>query len=261
MEKRVHFDKDGSVGFIILDDGKVNSYDIDTMKQLNTVIDQNINDEEIKVVIMKSGSAKLFSAGANIKKFIENLDDLEANLDMINYAHKTLSKMADSGKIFVAMINGGAFGGGLEMTLACDFRFAAEGEYRMGLPEVTLGLLPGNGGTVRLPRLIGCQKSLDMMVTGRVVNPQTALEYGIVDKLFPIDKLEEETIKWAKRVSSQASMAIANIKNSVYQGLNMSLSDALSNEREHMRPLFGSHDAKEGLTAFVEKRRADFKGE
>ena len=78
MEKRVHFDKDGAVGFIILDDGKVNSYDIDTMKQLNAVIDQNINDEEVNVVIMKSGSSKLFSAGANIKKFIENLDDLEA---------------------------------------------------------------------------------------------------------------------------------------------------------------------------------------
>ena len=100
-----------------------------------------------------------------------------------------------------------------------------------------------------------------MMVTGRVVDPQTALDYGIVDKLFAAESLEEETVKWAKRVASQASAAIAHIKSSVYQGLNMSLNDALSNEREHMRPLFSTHDAKEGLTAFAEKRRADFKGE
>jgi enoyl-CoA hydratase/carnithine racemase len=168
--------------------------------------------------------------------------------------------MAASPKVFVAAINGHALGGGLEMALACDLRFAAEGNYRIGLPEVTLGLLPGNGGTQRLPRLIGANKALEMMITGEAVGPADALRLGIVNRLFPEDKLMAETEAYARRLASGATLAVGQIKQAVYRGLALNLAEALALERELIQPLFDTEDAKEGFAAFAEKRQAMFKG-
>jgi enoyl-CoA hydratase/carnithine racemase len=183
-----------------------------------------------------------------------------ANMEMIRTAHGALDKIAASDKVYIAAINGHAMGGGLEMALACDLRFAAEGKYRMGLPEVTLGLLPGNGGTQRLPRLIGANKALEMMLTGETATPEDALRLGIVSRLFPADKLMEETEAYARKVASGASLAITRIKQCVYQGIAMNLTDALALERKLIEPLYDTEDAREGLTAFVEKRAAAFRG-
>jgi enoyl-CoA hydratase/carnithine racemase len=181
-------------------------------------------------------------------------------MEMVRTAHTALTKMADSPKVFIAAINGHALGGGLEIALACDLRYAAEGNYRLGLPEVTLGLLPGNGGTQRLPRLIGTNKALELMLTGETFVPAGAHTLGIVNKVFPAEQLIEQTEKVARRLAGGASMAIANIKMAVYQGVQMDLYDALAMERELIEPLFDSEDAAEGLSAFVEKRKAVFKG-
>src|SRR5690606_3004462 len=160
-----------------------NSYDIEFMSQLEAAILAAEEDEQVRAVILRSASEKFFSAGADIKAFMAN--DTPANMAMIGLAHATLEKMAASPKIYIAAINGHALGGGLEMALACDLRFAAEGNYYLGLPEVTLGLLPGNGGTQRLPRLIGANKALEMMITGERVGPEEALRLGLVNRLFP----------------------------------------------------------------------------
>jgi len=181
-------------------------------------------------------------------------------MEMIRTAHRALDKMAASDKVFIAAINGHAMGGGLEMALACDLRFAAEGKYRMALPEVTLGLLPGNGGTQRLPRLIGANKALEMMLTGESITPDEALRLGIINRLFPVDKLMEETEAYARKLAAGASLAIVRIKQCVYQGIATNLSDGLALERKLIEPLFDSEDAKEGLTAFSEKRPAVYKG-
>jgi len=211
----------------------------------------------VKVVILKSASEKFFSAGAYIKAFMAN--NKEANMEMIRFAHRTLEKMAATSRITIAAINAHALGGGLEMALACDLRFAAEGSYRLGLPEVTLGLLPGNGGTQRLPRLIGGNKALEMMISGEPVSPEEALRLGIVNKLFPPDKLIEETEAYADKLASGATAAVGQIKRAVYQGISMNLSDALALERELIEPLFDSEDVKEGLAAFSEKRPPVYK--
>jgi enoyl-CoA hydratase/carnithine racemase len=146
------------------------------------------------------------------------------------------------------------------MALACDLRFAADGDFRMGLPEVTLGLLPGNGGTQRLPRLIGRTKALDMMITGRAVTPKEAHELGFVEKLFPAETYLEDTMKYARQLASGATLAVAKIKQCVYEGLELPLNEALKLERELIEPLFDTSDAKEGFTAFAEKRQPQYTG-
>ncbi len=146
------------------------------------------------------------------------------------------------------------------MALACDLRFAAEGSYRMGLPEITLGLLPGNGGTQRLPRLIGANRALEMMLTGETVTPERALEVGIVNRIFPAEKIEEETEAYAGKLAQGASRAVGSIKQAVYRGTAMDLKDGLGLELDLIEPLFDSEDAKEGLTAFTEKRPPVYEG-
>lgn len=255
----VTLSKSGPVGHITLNRPPANSYEIGFMRDLDAVIEEAIWDPDVKVVILKSALEKFFSAGADIKAFTAN--DTAANLEMIRFAHGALETMANSAKVFIAAINAHALGGGLEMALACDLRFAAEGSYRLGLPEVTLGLLPGNGGTQRLPRLIGANKALEMMISGEPVGPEEALRLGIVNKLFPPDKLIEETGVYAKKLAAGATAAVGQIKRAVYQGISMDLSDALALERELIEPLFDSEDVKEGLAAFAEKRPPVYKGQ
>jgi enoyl-CoA hydratase/carnithine racemase len=254
----VIFSKTETTGTITLNRPPANSYDIHFMQELDAAIDAADGDPQVKAVILKSASDKFFSAGADIKAFLAN--STEANMEMIRTAHRALEKIALSPKVFVAAINGHALGGGLEMALACDLRFSAEGSYRLGLPEVNLGLLPGNGGTQRLPRLIGSNKALEMMLTGETVGPEEAHRLGLVNKLFPAEKLLEATEAYARKVSSGASVAIGKIKQAVYQGIALPLSEALSLERDLVEPLFKTEDAQEGLKAFAEKRQPVYKG-
>jgi enoyl-CoA hydratase/carnithine racemase len=254
----VTFSRAETIGTITLNRPPANSYDIQFMQELDAAIDAADGDPQVKAIILKSASEKFFSAGADIKAFLAN--STEANMEMIRTAHRALEKMALSPKVFVAAINGHALGGGLEMALACDLRFAAEGNYRLGLPEVTLGLLPGNGGTQRLPRLIGANKALEMMLTGESVGPEEAHRLGLVNKLFPAEKLLEETEAYARKVASGAGVAIGKIKQAVYQGIALPLKDSLALERDLIEPLFKTEDAQEGLKAFAEKRPPVYRG-
>ncbi|MCP4359132.1 MAG: enoyl-CoA hydratase/isomerase family protein [Chloroflexi bacterium] len=257
-ESVVTFTKETAVGYITLNRPPANSYEINFMRELDAAIEAANRDEAVKVVILKSASAKFFSAGADIKAFMAN--DTAANMEMIQFAHAALEKIAHSNKIYIAAINGHTLGGGLEMALACDLRFVAEGRYRMGLPEVTLGLLPGNGGTQRLPRLIGANKALEMMITGEAVGPEEALRLGLVNKVFAADQLLAETESYAQNLATGATLAIGAIKRCVHDGIQMELHNALSYERQLIAPLFDSEDATEGFTAFAEKRPPEYRG-
>ena len=168
--------------------------------------------------------------------------------------------MAASQKVFVAAINGHALGGGLEVALACDLRFAAEGNYTIGLPEVTLGLLPGAGGTQRLSRLIGTSRALELMITGERVSPQDALRLGIVNRLFPTAELLSETEAFARRLAEGATVAIGAIKQAVHRGANPEISAGLALERKLIEMLFNTDDAQEGFAAFAEKRPPVYRG-
>jgi len=257
-EPVVTFSKSDSIGYITMDRPPVNSYEFEFIHELDVAINGANDDPEVRAVILQSASEKIFSAGADIKAFSANSP--EVNMDMVRASHKVLDKMEASLKIFIAAIQGHALGGGLEIALACDLRFAAEGDYRLGLPEVTLGMLPDNGGTQRLPRLIGASKALELMISGDTVDPKQALELGMLNRLYPRDSLGRETAAFAEKLAEGATLAITRIKQAVHKGLDMKMKDALAWERNLAQPLFDSDDAKEGFAAFVEKRTPSFKG-
>jgi enoyl-CoA hydratase/carnithine racemase len=254
----VSFSAEDGIGVVTLDKPPANSYDLAFIEELAGAVQAAADDDAVKVVVLRSASEKFFSAGADVKAFNENT--VEANMEMIRLSHETLSSIATIPKVFIAEINAHALGGGLEIALACDLRFAAEGEYRLGTPEVTLGVLPGNGGTQRLPRLIGWSRALELMVTGRTVTPAEALELGIVNALHPADELREKTVEYAQTLASGATKAVGNIKLAVHEGLAAGLEAGLERERELVEELFSSEDGREGIAAFAEKRKPVFSG-
>lgn len=254
----IEYSREGHVGYLTLNRPPANSYDYAFMEALGQQIEAAAEDAEARAVVVRSALGRFFSAGADIKAFNENT--VERNMAMVELAHRHLARIASVPKVFIAQIQGNALGGGLEIALACDLRFGAEGEYFLGLPEVTLGLLPGNGGTQRLPRLIGLSRALDLMVTGRRLSPREAHEIGILDRLVPADSIVEETRKYADALASGAFGAAGAIKLAVHRGIERPLPEGLEIERELVEGLFRSEDAAEGLRAFAEKRRPVFKG-
>jgi enoyl-CoA hydratase len=251
-------ERDG-VALIHLNRPPANSYDKSVIDQLNAAIDEVRWDPDLRGAVLLSDLApRFFSAGADIANFRRS--SLEQNALLVLHAHETLLKIEHTPKVFIAAIHGHALGGGLELALACDLRFAAEGEYRLGLPEVTLGILPGNGGTQRLQRLIGRTKALDLMLTGAPVGPQQALELGLVDRLVPAERLVETAVEYVAKLGQGATMAVGNIKVATRLGADLPLEGALALEREAVTRLFMSEDAREGLTAFTEKRPPVWKG-
>ncbi len=240
---------------ITLDNPPANSYDIEFMNELSAAIAAANADPSARVVVLRSASEKFFSAGADIKRFLAN--DVEENMKMIRLAHDALASIARSSKLFVACIAGHALGGGLEMALACDVRYAVAGRYRLGTPEVTLGLLPGNGGTQRLPRLIGAGPALELLVTGRQLSPDEAHRLGVVSQLFEDQAAFDEHVS---KLRELPPLAIGHIKRAVYEGMPADSRGRASLERELIEALFRSQDAREGLTAFSEKRAPEFVG-
>jgi enoyl-CoA hydratase/carnithine racemase len=245
------------VGWITLDRPPANSYDAGFLEELDQAIGQ-VAEAEVAVAVVRSASERFFSAGADVKAFLERSAD--DNMVMCRRAHQVLDRFAAEAPLFVAAIAGHALGGGYEIALACDIRVAAEGRYRIGLPEVTLGLLPGTGGTQRLPRLIGRGRALELMTTGRTVTPAEAERLGMVDRLVPAGGFDQAVADLAASLAGGAPLAVAAITRVVNDGLDRPLPDALDRELEELAALFASEDAREGMTAFTEKRPPKFSG-
>jgi enoyl-CoA hydratase/carnithine racemase len=257
-EPFVTLSREGAVGVLTLNRPPANSYNMEFVQQLSAAVDQFGRDAEIRAVVVKSALEKFFCAGADVKFFSEGTQ--ASNMEMIRAEHSALERISRVPKVFIAMIGGHALGGGLEIALACDLRFAGDGEFKLGLPEATLGLLPGNGGTQRLPRLIGRSRALDLMINGRAVSPGEALALGLVDRVFPQAELAGKTLEYAMNLTRGASYAVGRIKLAVNEGIEMPLGEGLAHERKMTEQVFLSEDAKEGIAAFVEKRKPSFKG-
>ena len=253
----VNAEVEGRVGWITLDRPPENRLDAGELEELDVAVGR-VAEAEVAVAVIRSGVEGFFSAGADLREFLERSP--EQNLTACRRAHQVLGRFADEAPLFVAAIAGPALGLGYEIALACDIRVAARGRYRIGLPEVTLGLLPGTGGTQRLPRLIGRGRALDLMTTGRTVTPAEAERLGMVDRLVPAGEFDQAVAELAASLAGGAPLAVAAITRAVNDGLDRPLPDALDRELEELAALFASEDAREGMTAFTEKRPPKFSG-
>jgi enoyl-CoA hydratase/carnithine racemase len=254
----VDFAVENGVGVISLNRPPANAYDWDMLRDLSAAIRKVREDSAVRVAVLRSAVPKFFCTGADISTLKDSNKAQFANF--LTVAHETVDQITRTPKLFIAAISGHCIGGGLELALCCDFRFASAGKYRLGLAEVNLGLSPGMGGTQRLPRLISRSKALQMMVTGEPVGPEEALQLGIVDRVFPEDKFQEETMQYAAKLASGPTLAQGLIKLSVNMGTECSLSEGLAIERAHQNQLFASEDVAEGLKAFLEKRPPKYQG-
>ena len=214
--------------------------------------------EDVTVVVITSALEKSFIAGADIKE-MASMDRTasEAFSKLLQDANNLLPRMK---KVVVAAINGHALGGGCELAMACDYRLMKKGKALIGLPEATLGILPGAGGTQRLPRLVGLSKAMDILLRGKAMGPEEALAIGLVDRLIEPESFMEEVMTFAELLASGAGKAMGYIKAAVYEGIDLPMKQALEIERKCGLENLETHDAKEGLAAFAEKRKPNFLG-
>jgi len=255
----IRVEREGAVGIIVLDRPPANSYDYDLLRQLGAAVDELRYDDGVRAVVVSSASERFFSAGADVTAFRDCSPNQRSMICVL--AHEVFRKFEHTPMVFVAAIAGHALGGGLELALACDLRYAARGGYRIGLPEVTLGLLPGSGGTQRLPRLVGLAKGLDLIATGRVLSPQEASELGIVDELFDDGPAcRAAAVAYCARLAAGPSEAIGRAKVAATLGHGAPLDLGLAIEREAIARVFVSDDAEEGIAAFTGRRTPVYRG-
>ena len=250
----VSYSPDGAVGYITLDKPPANSYDKDFMDEFGAAVDAAASDAGVSVVIVRSASKKFFSAGADIKAFT-GMDEA-GGAELINSGHALLRELGQNRKSTVAAVNAIAFGGGCELAMACDFRVAARSAV-FGQPEINLGIIPGFGGTQRLPRLVGSSKALEMNLTGDAVLAPEASRWGLADALVPDEELFDTAVAWARKLADQAPLAVEQIKQVSHRG---DLDEGIEAEKQGFATAFLSEDGKEGISAFLQKRRAKWQG-
>lgn len=263
MGTLVNYTTAKGVALLTLHDPPVNAYSHEMLKELDACILEARFDNDVHVIVVTGHGEKHFCAGANINMLRES--DSTFKYYFCLHANETLSRLESTPKLTIAALNGHTVGGGLEIALACDLRVAKAGNFQIGLPEVLLGVLPGTGGTQRLPRLIGKGRAMEMMVEGTNITFENALEIGLVNKVWACDSHEEfmrRVMDYAHMFTppNGAALAIGRIKRSVQSGLDMGLEQGLSLERELQSELFASQDAKEGLAAHGAKRKPLFRG-
>jgi enoyl-CoA hydratase / 3-hydroxyacyl-CoA dehydrogenase len=212
------------------------------------------SSDEIRSVVIASSNIFTFSAGADIKEFTKM--DASGGGDLLDSGHAMLREMERSSTTTIAAVNSIAFGGGCELSMACDFRLAAESA-TFGQPEINLGIIPGFGGTQRLPRLAGEGKALEMNLIGDAISAGEAERIGLANAVVPDHELLDTALNWARKLASQAPIAIEQIKTASHKG---DLDEGITAEKQGFAKVFGSEDAREGIGAFLQKRTPRFKG-
>ena len=254
---------DGGVAILTLNDPPANTYSYEMMQALDGAILAARMDERVQVIVLTGQGEKFFCAGANIEMLKAVTPEFKYYFCL--HANETLSRLEQTPKLVVAAINGHCVGGGLEVAMAADIRIARQGAGKMGLPEVSLGVLPGTGGTQRLVRLVGKPRALELMATGTLFDFEEGRALGLVNHIYAADTgadFLEQVLAYARQFTTpgKAARAVGRIKRSVQTGAEVSFEAALALERELQQQLFQSDDAREGLAAYVEKRKPQFTG-
>jgi enoyl-CoA hydratase len=235
---------------------KLNALNIRTREELSDALGALRAEDEIRVVVLTGAGEKAFVAGADITEFAGRTA-LEQRAVM--RARSIFTSAEDFPKPLIAMINGFCLGGGCELALACDLRVASE-RARFGQPEINLGIIPGGGGTQRLTRLVGEGRAMQMILTGEMIDALEAYRIGLVNEVHPPAELEAKTIELANRIAEKSPVALAMAKASVKNAARLNLREGLDHEIDLFALCFASEDKEEGVRAFLEKRKPDFKG-
>jgi enoyl-CoA hydratase len=255
--KTILYEKKEGIGTITLNRPKsMNALNSVVFKELGHVLAEIEGDNEVKVVII-TGSEKFFAAGADITE-LENIFTPVDAYRFLKEAQTAINRFEDLEKPIIAAISGLALGGGCELTMACDLRIAAENAM-FGQPEIKIGVIPGGGGTQRLPRLVGVTKAKELLYTGDFIDANEAHRIGLVNKVVPVASLMDEARKMALKIARQPGVTLKMTKIAVNGGLNMDLKSAMAYEARCFEILFSTEDQKEGMKAFVEKRKPVFK--
>jgi enoyl-CoA hydratase len=255
--KLMKLEKKDGIGIVIFDNAKaMNPTNPDSVRELTIAFTDLNNDPEVHAVLV-TGGENIFAAGGDIPYMAEaSVQDME---EFIRSAHIMIELMTSSSKPYIAAIAGPAIGGGTEMLLACDIRIAADNAV-FGLPEINLGIMPGCGGTQRLGRAVGWSRASYMILTGEIINAQTALSIGLVNKVVPVAELNETALKLARSLARKSPNALASAKRTIDYAQNNSLRSGLEHEEKIWSLLFAGSDQTEGMKAFLEKRRPNYTG-
>ena len=237
---------------------KLNALDEDVLDELSESFTNAYLDDGVRAIVLSGAGKKSFVAGADIEMLAEQ-DVLEGRRNSL-LGQDVMETIEDGPKPVIAAVNGYALGGGLELALACDLRYASTRAV-FGLPEVGLGIIPGYGGTQRLPRLVGCGHALEMILSGGKIDAAEALRIGLVNRVCEPEDLVATAKKTAKKMAAQGPLAVEFAKQAVRRGMLLSLKDGLELEADLFGMISSTADMKEGMKAFLEKRKPEFRGE
>ena len=255
--QNILYEKSEGMAVITLNRPKsMNALNSALFKELDDALTKIERDDEIKVVIL-TGTEKFFAAGADITEMEGILTPVDAHR-FLKDVQAVFNRIEDLEKPVIAAVSGLALGGGCELTLACDLRIAAENA-TFGQPEIKIGVIPGAGGTQRLPRIVGLTKAKELLYTGDFIDAQEAYRIGLVNKVVPLASLMDEAKKMAAKIARQPGFALKITKMAVNGGMNMDMKSAMAYESRCFEMLFSTTDQKEGMKAFVEKRKPAFK--
>lgn len=256
--ENIDFNLENKVGYVTINCPPANTLSTKTIRGLSDCLEYIEKNQGIKVVVI-TGNGKMFVAGADIKEFTDAFHDEEKGKALSQDAQVVLNRIESSSKLFIASINGACLGGGLELAMSCHLRIAAN-EAKLGQPELNLGLIPGFGGTQRLPRITNKAKALELILTGQFLSGEEAEKIGLANKSVPLVDLMNETKKLAESIAlNKSSQSIKATLTAVNEGMATTLEEGLKIESEQWAQLFTTEDMMEGVNAFIEKRKPVFK--
>lgn len=251
------FERRDRVGIITINrPDKRNALNIKTREEGAALLDELRTDTSVNVVVITGAGDKAFIAGADIGEFAGRTAMMQRD---VMTARSLFNAIDTFPKPVIAMVNGYCLGGGCELALACDIRTASD-KASFGQPEINLGIIPGGGGTQRLTRVVGEGKAMEMILTGEIIDAQTAFQIGLVNHVFPADQLEAKTLEIANRIAEKSPVALALAKEAVKIASRSTLDEGLRREVDLFALCFSTEDKDEGVRAFLEKRKPEFKG-